>query len=100
MVTKMRVSLLPPISKPDALASIAYLTLAANGKACDPTLHDIASAVVQAAPLLNLSTDPEGVDMEIDAISWMCERHNWKDKKVVVLDTNKRRRHRWRQALK
>lgn len=71
--------------KADALASIAYLALAARGKHCDPTLHDISVAVVQAAPLLELNGDVEGVGTEVEAISRLCERHNWRKQKVVVL---------------
>ena len=75
-----------PISKVQALASIAYISLAARGNHHDPTLHDITCAVVRAAPLLDIVALPEAVDMEIEAIKTMCERHNWQDKKIVVLD--------------
>lgn len=50
---------LTAMPKADALASIAYLSLAARGKHTDPTLHDITVAIVQAAPLLDLNGDLE-----------------------------------------
>ncbi len=85
-----------PVSKSDALASIAYLTLAANGKHHDPTLHDIAVAVVQAAPLLDLNGSPEGVTTEIEAMKIVCERHHWTDDKVVVITGRPRKDRKWR----
>jgi len=85
----MRVPL-TAMPKVEALASIAYLALAAKGKHCDPTLHDISVAVVQAAPLLDLSADPDGVGTEVEAISRLCERHGWQTQKVVVLRRGKK----------
>lgn len=79
-----------PMAKVDALASIAYLTLAARGQHIDPSLHDITCAVVQAAPLLDLNGTLEGVGTEIEAIRRVCERHDWQDKKVVVLPRTSR----------
>lgn len=77
-----------PMPKADALATIAYCVLSARGQANTPegpTLHDIASAVVQAAPLLEMSADPGAVDIELAATSKLIERHRWSNPTIVKL---------------
>lgn len=88
---------LTAMPKADALASIAYLSLAARGKHTDPTLHDITVAIVQAAPLLDLNGDLEGVTTEIEAVRMVCERHDWRDKKVVILPDRNSPKRNWRR---
>lgn len=74
-------------SKADVLASVAFLALVARGKACQPSLHDIAVAVVQSAPLLDLDPDPaEWVHTEIEATARLCERHNWCDGIPIIIE--------------
>lgn len=65
------------LSKADALASIAYLTLEVHGKAENPSLHDIAVAVTRAAPLLNMTT-PEEIAYIDEAVKTLASRHDWR----------------------
>lgn len=66
-----------PDHRASTLATIAFFVLDARGLSTDPTLHDIALAVVQAAPLLNLTYEINAPEIEIAAILELAQRHGW-----------------------
>lgn len=65
------------ITKTDALATIAFVTLEAHGKGYNPSLHDVAVAVTRATWQLELTT-PETVAFIDEAITSLARRHNWR----------------------
>lgn len=75
------------LAKADALAKVALKSLEIGIRltAQDPTLHDIARAVVDHAPLFDLNGEPEAIDIEIEAIRQVCTRCNWHGANIIVL---------------
>lgn len=71
----------------DALAKVALKSLEIGMRLTgqNPTLHDITCAVVNAAPLFDLNTEPEAIEIEIEVVRRVCERHNWHGIDVIVL---------------
>ena len=67
------------LSARDALASIAYLALDAQGRMDQrrgPSLHDISLAVVRSADALGICGDSDTPEAEIGAVSDIIARHS------------------------
>jgi hypothetical protein len=81
------------IDNRNALASIAYLALDAQGKmggGKEPTTEEITIAVVRAAEMINITDEPGTIAAEIGAISDVSQRHlyiarKWQEGTVVNL---------------
>lgn len=74
-----------PMTRTDALATIAYILLSTRGQTDNPTLHEITLAVVQAAPLLDITIDPDAANIQLAAADKLIRRHKWDVGKVVLL---------------
>lgn len=78
----------PPMNRTDALATIAYCLLSVRGQTVNPTLHEITLAVVQSAPLLDITTDPKAANIQLSAADKLIRRHKWDIGKVVLLKSS------------
>lgn len=74
-------------AKAEALAKVALKSLEIGVKLTlkDPTLHDIARAVLDNASLFDLNGEPDAIQIEIEAVRQVCERCNWHGVDVIIL---------------
>jgi hypothetical protein len=68
----------------EALADMAYGLMRFRRELVDPSLHDVSLAVVQCAPLFNLNSDVDAVQVEEAAIRLLLDRNKWGDNVVPL----------------